>query len=104
MEEARPGVSGYSVWKTGIRGERFTVTSTVDITNILVGEQLYRLYEASVGQTLGMVWANIIIVASSFHVVSVRLVSLEKIIAPSGGIAAGGALLRVEWTLLPILV
>jgi hypothetical protein len=106
--EARSGVNGYDMWKTGQRGRPFAVITRVDppgatiAAALAAGRARYRQYEALVGQgPQVIVWANL---PETFRVIvqNVRRLGLRPVVGGKGGLNNGQAILEVEWTLIAV--
>lgn len=103
--EARFGVDGVSMWKTGMRANPFPVFTSVDLATRAAALDLYRLYEQQVGQdSVTITWANDVTSSLRYVVLAVRLISIDQLVKAVGGLNGGAVLLRCEWLLQPVEV
>jgi len=104
--EARSGVADVAIWRTGIRGEPFTVMSMVDVVGTrATADILYRNYEgAKGGNPVGMTQGGVIIASAKFVVLDVRLIENTLMSIAKGGLNNGTVVLRAEWTLQPLIL
>ena len=86
---ARPGVTGVAVWKTGVRGVRFTLRSVVDAESFEAARQLFADYKGSIGQDpVSLIWSDLALDGEGFQVIvlDVRPASIRGILGGVGGL------------------
>jgi hypothetical protein len=103
---ARPGVSGVAIWKTGQRGEPFTLRSIVDLQDGPSAWSTYLGYCQLIGQEpVDLTWAGMTLTTekTKVAVLAVRQVRLIGMLGAIGGInPPSNALLECEWHLVPV--
>lgn len=103
--EARSGVDGQALWKTGRRGEVFQVESIADFADLGQAHSALRRYELLVGgDPTTMIYAGL---TESFDVVILGVKPLphypKRILLGVGGlITPAYAVLRCTWQLLAV--
>ncbi len=100
--EMRAGVDGHALWKTGKRGDPFTVTTwrdCIDIGDAALAAQNYRVARS---RSIAIQWAGLIF-TTKFDVLDVRPVDrgVESIILGVGGVlGVSNALCIAQWHLI----
>ena len=104
--EARGGVDGTFAWKTGRRGEPFTLTTFVDLATLSdAGARLRRYEKISGGDAVIVRWAGfrmelkVIVLAVRAVVRGVR----PTVISVGGRVNNSRATLTCEWDLISII-
>lgn len=102
---ARPGVNGFALWFTGVRGKPFSLMSLVDAPTLGDAYDLYDQYRFLIGAGLqALTWRNINMTSVSimFAVLDVRPLQIRQVAKFVGGLNSNpGAICRCEWTLIP---
>jgi hypothetical protein len=103
---ARPGVPGVAIWKSGQRGEPFTLRSIVDQANGPAAWSTYLAYCQLIGKDpVDLVWSGMLLTTETtkIAVLDVRQVRLIGLLGAIGGLnAPSHALLECEWNLVPV--
>jgi hypothetical protein len=100
--DVRSGVDGVTFWKTGKRGEPFSLLSVTDVANVAAAGVLLDGYHEAVGELLDLTWAGLPIQGVQFLVLDVLPLpqGMHATLLGIGG--TGGtseALLRCQWIL-----
>ncbi len=104
--EARPGVNGVAVWKTGTRGVPFVVRTMVDVLTPTGAVQLFALYRNAI-LTEPMVFEFMIPHDHPVLVLDVQPVpgEVSAVLIGVGGVnGLSQGICRAEWTLLPLTI
>jgi hypothetical protein len=97
QDVTRVGVNGVAFRQTGSRGKPFTLRGVIDVANVGVAEAVRATYESLIGSIVsitksGVTWAEYI-------VLDVTIENPQPLISAVGGVSAGNAILRSNWTL-----
>lgn len=107
--EGRPGVNGWSIWKTGKRGKPFYVRTVVNLADTDTAQATLQAYEALIGENPvvvtwgGMVRSDVLAFVKS---VDIADDDLHATLLGIGGVAPQGtitkAMLYAQWELVSI--
>jgi hypothetical protein len=104
--EVRPGTDGVSLWRTGRRGEPFTVNSSRDVSSIEAAVLFLTSYQAfQGGDPVEIVWADHEYQSLLVYVHDVEPIEdrTHAVLLGIGGVnGTSGAILRCTWVLEPI--
>jgi hypothetical protein len=104
---SRPGVEGVAVWKTGRRGVKLTLRSSVDAADLDAARALVPAYQALIGaDAVELVWCDIELAdVESFQVIvlDVRPVEVKAIIGGVGGLnSPSGGWCVCDWDVVAV--
>ena len=103
---SRPGVDGVAVWKTGVRGVRFTLRSVVDAESFAAARQLFADYRDSIGQDpVDLVWSDLSLAGEGFQVIvlDVRPAGIRAILGGVGGLnPPSTGWVEADWDLVAV--
>lgn len=100
--EARAGVAGVGVWRTGVAGTEFSVTTLVDVVDWSTAVALAHNYRSmTAGGPYAISYGG---VAMPYNVVVLDVrATAERIVAGTGGLSgSSGATVKAEWKLIAV--
>jgi len=105
---ARAGVDGQAIWKTGLRGNVFTLRSAVDAPSFADARLYLTQYQELIGaDPVDLVWGGLVMTGEQIKVAvkSVRPTRLISLANSVGGINPPSyGWIECEWELVPISI
>ena len=104
--DARTGVEGCALWLKGVRPEKFTLRSGVDVESFTGAANLYKQYRELIGtDPVDLVWSGWDSAVDGYRVcvLDVRRVDVSGLLASVGGInPPSAAWLECDWDLIAV--